>query len=370
MRQLTWEQACAIRLRRHFLTSSAPSLKVAASQMCGVHAQVMSAAALSLALRTEGTVSTDVETALWSDRLLTKTFGLRGTVHLFPTEELGLWMTALASAPYGKRTGMLDALQTDTVIEAIGSALDGRELTIDELSAEVITRAGAWAGEEVMPAFNGMWPRWRSAMGEAAYRGALRFGPARGRKVTYTKPLPWKPFNGDALAEVALRYLRSYGPATPAHFARWMAIAKPGADAVFAALGDRLEEVSLEGSRAWLARGADASPVDGGLRLLGLFDAYTVGCHPRELFFPGQAARRALSGGQAGNVAVIVIDGTVAGIWHQRKAARKLTLTVEPFVKLKRAHRRQLGEQAERIGEIVGATPSLTIGEVTARAHL
>lgn len=37
-------------------------------------------------------------------------------------------------------------------------------LTIDELSDEVVARTGPWAGDLVMPAFQGMWPRWRQVM--------------------------------------------------------------------------------------------------------------------------------------------------------------------------------------------------------------
>ena len=60
-----------------------------------------------------------------------------------------------------------------------------------------------------------------------------------------------------------------------------------------------------------------------GVRLLPYFDAYVVGCQPRELLFPGRAAERALAGGQAGNYQVLLIDGVVAGVWHQRRSGRR-----------------------------------------------
>jgi hypothetical protein len=100
------------------------------------------------------------------------------------------------------------------------------------------------------------------------------------------------------------------------------------------------------------------------------FDAYTVGCHPRPLLFPGSAATRALSGGQAGTVAVMLLDGVVSGIWHQKRSGRRTAVTVEPIVKLTAALKRDLAERVDRIGQILEATPTLTIGEVTARAHL
>jgi hypothetical protein len=52
--------------------------------MCGAHAQVLSAAELSVGLRIAGSTRTDGRHALWTDRSLVKTFGPRGTVHLRP----------------------------------------------------------------------------------------------------------------------------------------------------------------------------------------------------------------------------------------------------------------------------------------------
>jgi len=108
----------------------------------------------------------------------------------------------------------------------------------------------------------------------------------------------------------------------------------------------------------------------GGLRLLPHFDAYAVGCHPRDQVFPGAAAERALSRGQAGNVAVVLLDGVVAGVWHQRRRTRRVTITVEPFVRLTAPLRRQLDAQVARIGAFLEATPDLVIGEITAGRHL
>src|SRR5260370_41351212 len=118
--------------------------------------------------------------------------------------------------------------QPEAVVEAIAVALAAAELSIDELSDAVIADTGPWAGDLVMPAFGGMWPRWRMALTTAAERGVLCFGPNRGRKVTYTNPRRWlpgfRPADGPAaLAEVVRRYLYAYGPATPQQFAQWLA---------------------------------------------------------------------------------------------------------------------------------------------------
>lgn len=86
-------------------------------------------------------------------------------------------------------------------------------------------------------------------------------------------------------------------------------------------------------------------------RLLPYFDAYTVGSQPCERLFPGRAAQRALTpSGQAGNYPVLLIDGTVAGVWHQRRSGRWLDITVEPFDQLTAKERRDLDGQVERMG--------------------
>jgi hypothetical protein len=343
--------------------------------MCGAHAQVLSAAELSVGLRIAGSTREDVRRALWTDRSLVKTFGPRGTVHLLPTEDLPMWTAALSAIPWAGGVFAQDVRmtpeQTEQVIEAISLALSDAELTVDELTEAVVDKAGAWAGDLVMPAFQDFWPRWRQATTLAANRGVLCFGASRGRKVTYTNPHRWLPGFRPAEPESALkalvtRYLDAYGPATPQQFARWLSAPISWATALFKSLD--LLEVQLDGTTAWLSTNTPATEVKG-VRLLPYFDAYTVGCHPRELLFPGRAWDRALARGQAGNYPVLLIDGTVKGVWHQRRSGRKIAVTVEPFGKLTAGQKRELDDQVTRVGEILEGAPTLAIGTVTAGAH-
>jgi hypothetical protein len=257
------------------------------------------------------------------------------------------------------------------VVRAIGDALaGGGPMTVDELPVEVVARAGDWAGAEVMPAFAGMWARWRSTIAVAAYRGVLCFGPDRGRRTTYTSPDRWREVP-DALAEAVRRYLYAYGPATSSQFAQWFGMPRRAASAVFDRLAAELREVIVDGVPAVeLAGETEVAPPVRGVRLLPYFDAYTVGCHPRTLMFPGSCADRVLTHGQAGTVPVLLIDGVVGGVWHQRRAGRTIAVTVEAFAPLTARTRRELDVQVERLGEIVGQPVRLTLGPVTAGRHL
>jgi hypothetical protein len=380
VRRLTWTDVCSRRLARHWLAAPSDSVTAVAADVCGIHAQVMSAAELALGLRVAGSTAADVRAALWVHRSLVKTFGPRGTVHLFPSEHWGMWSSALSAVPRPSPTfgpGVdLDRMQLETVIDAIGTAVVEADLTVDEMDARIGELTGAWACERVYPAFATLWPRWRLALTEAAYRGTVCFGPNRGRNVTYTsvhRQVPgYARMDGSAaLAEVAFRYLRTYGPATPGQFARWLGAPGPTAVQVFETLGGRITEVDVDGRRGWLPVDDDVvSGPGGGLRLLPYFDGYTVGCHPRELVFPGVASSRALTNGQAGTVAVVLIDGVVHGVWHHRAAGRRANITVEPFSPLSRRHRMDLEAQVERVGGVLGRTPVLTVGTVGAGRHL
>jgi hypothetical protein len=138
----------------------------------------MSAAEWSIGLRIADITYAAVREALWSERTLVKTRGPRGTVHLLPTEDLPMWTGALSAIPSSRNVPGKDDLltreQTEAVIEAIMDALEDAELTVDDLTEAIVLRTGPWAGEPAMPAFQGMWPRWRWAEGTAANRGGIR----------------------------------------------------------------------------------------------------------------------------------------------------------------------------------------------------
>ena len=79
MRSLTWNQVMALRLQRHWLLEPAPPdrLVQVAGAVCGIHAQVMATAELSLGLRVAGVTRLQVRQELWERRRLVKTYGLR-----------------------------------------------------------------------------------------------------------------------------------------------------------------------------------------------------------------------------------------------------------------------------------------------------
>src|SRR6266566_3098402 len=75
-------------------TPSSQDFVQAVTRTGGIQAQVMSAAELAVCTRVEGLSPHDVQSALWQDHTLVKTWAMRSTLHLLSARELPLYVAA------------------------------------------------------------------------------------------------------------------------------------------------------------------------------------------------------------------------------------------------------------------------------------
>jgi hypothetical protein len=378
VRRLTWPDVFARRLQRHHLLGEAPrdELVGVVSDVCGIHAQIMPAAELSIAARVADTARAAVRAELWERRTLVKTYGLRGTVHVFPATELSMWTAACrALLPWSTDPKRLESFGVDglePVLDAIADALDGTELERSELYAAVADRVGSWIVEPAGEGFGGKpLPPITSVLGIASWTGRLCFGPNRGNKVTFVRPDQWYGWTRTdtvaALTDVFRRYIRAYGPATPRDFAQWFNIPPVNAAEIADGIRDELEDVDVDGYHALVLAGDDAgaASVDS-VRLLPHFDSYVVGGYPRDELIPAEVqavgaergTQRALL---AGPSAVLLVDGRVAGVWKRTRKGKRVHIDVEPYVSLTKAQRAAIGDEADRIAKALGAEAVLDV---------
>ena len=379
MRSLTWPEVWQRRLARHHLTQPGASIPEVVRATCGIHAQVQSSAEVSIGLRTQGTTQRDVRMAVWQDRTLVRTYGLRGTVHLFAADDVATWLAALRAKapprpPNKHEEAALPAARVAEVVEAMRDALDGACLDRAALARALEERLGAWITHETYPGFDTYLPPWHLALAPAATAGVLGFGPSRGTAVTYVRldqwlgPLP--EIDGQrALHEVLKRFLRTYGPATPAEFARWFLTSGTCARRVFDEVGDALEEVEVEGWHAWQLRGDEAAQAQSSAHLLPYFDVYIVGGYPRDRLIPAAAPPIFRKTGTAAGFTVMLVDGVLGGCWKQTRHGKRLEIRVDPFVTLSSAQRDQLEAQAKRIGDILESPVDFAFDKVEPKGH-
>jgi hypothetical protein len=96
MASLIWSQVQTWRLSQQYLLNRAefPVLAEVVRRIGGVQAQLMSAAEWSLGARIESLSPEDVQSALWHEHTLIKTWAMRGTLHLLAASDLPLRVAA------------------------------------------------------------------------------------------------------------------------------------------------------------------------------------------------------------------------------------------------------------------------------------
>src|SRR3954468_21728333 len=167
---LDWDHVRAWRGRRHHLTARATDPDRVVSDLCGLHAQLASSAELTLHARVEGLARGWVAGALWARRALVKTWAMRGTLHLLPAAEYPRWQAALGTyqhylKPVWLRGFGITREELEQLMEAVRTALEDRQLTREELAAEVIRLSGsASLGEKLSDS-------WGAYLKPASFRG-------------------------------------------------------------------------------------------------------------------------------------------------------------------------------------------------------
>jgi hypothetical protein len=356
---LTWAQVRARRLARSRMTQPADSVVEAVRSTCGIQAQLQAAAEIGAALRTESATQADVRRELWERRTLVRTWTLRGTLHLHPADELGLWTAAARAA---RRDRDLDPGQRARLLNAFVDALDGRMLLREELAAEVAARAGEWARE---PLSSG----WGYLVGDAAAAGLVCHGPPRGAKVTFVRADQWlgRTATWDehtALLEATRRFVRAYGPVGPQSLGFLGVAGTARRRGLLGELRDELVRVEVEGRELWLlADDAEVPAPEPSVRLVPQWDCYLLGFREHEHLLFGRAkelywdTRWKKSGRYETPVqfANVLIDGAVAGKWERRLRGRTLEITVRIATRLSRARKKELEREAARVATILGA---------------
>jgi hypothetical protein len=376
--KLRWRQVIAWRVGRHHLDERVPAsamLEVVAGT-CGLHAQVMSSAELTLWARVEGLAPDAVRRALWEERSLVKTWAMRGTLHLLGAAEFPLWQAALSTrrpweAGVWQRGFGVGRDELEQLVEAVGQALDGRLLTREELAAEV----GRLTGSERLG--DKLRESWGALLKPAAALGRLCFAPGQGQQVRFTRPDTWlggwrEHDPDEAMAQVTRRFLAASGPVTREDFARWWGIPSPAQGRrLLERLGEEVAQVEVEGTRAYalaadlpgLAEAGRAGAAGSrSVRLLPAFDQYVVtATRQAEHLMPGPYKDR-IYRPQGWLSPVLLVGGRMDGIWRQEPKGRRLLVTIEPFADPPARVRRAAEAEAERLAAWTGRELELSWG--------
>jgi hypothetical protein len=369
--QVTGAQVAAFRLARNHLLDRRPAtLAAVCRDVCGIQAQVMSAAEMSLAARVSGLKREAVHAALWKARALVKTSAMRGTLHLLAAEDFPIYMQALKESRLrhlhrvmGKYGGISPQLSAD-VSDAAVEALSRGPMTPGELKRSVLAQGLARGRAKKFFAM-----AWWGVVRQAMIEGRVCYGPNRGHDVMLVRAQDWLPrpparrqrgvprAMTESQAKVILlrRYLRAYGPATPQDFCRWSGMFGAEARPVWERLSRELREVNVEGRRAWLlARDLRAllrSRLEAPhLRLLPNFDSYLLAHNEKDHLVDARHYAQVYR--QAAWISPVVLwNGRAVGIWSLDAESKELRVRL--FSKATREITAGLKAEASRLSKFL-----------------
>ncbi len=275
-----------------------------------------------------------------------RTWVMRTTVHLIPTEDAGWWLPIFEPgiekwsrrrlSQLGMRAG-----QEDKALRVIAKALaeDG-PMTRPE-AAERVIEAGVKLNANTR----------LHIISLAVTSGIACLGPDRGKTTTcLVRREDWlgkmpRFDRAKALAELARVYIRAFAPATDRDFAYWSGLPLRDVRAGLESISKEIEEVRV-GEETMLAPrgGLPRLPATGQVRMLGNFDTYLLGWKDRGFAVSNEHAAHVKEGGGGWIRPVIVRDGEVVGGWRSARKDGRLDITLN----LDKQVRSEIGATIER----------------------
>jgi winged helix DNA-binding protein len=294
---LTRDQILAFRRNVGALDKRLPpgseSLRCAA--WAGLQDSMPRAALLSIHARVEAT-----EPGTWEDPSLVQLWGPRFSAYLVAAEDRAVFtLGRLPEAPAGRRRAL-------TTADRLAAHLGGRRMTYAE--------AGRALG------VNPNMLRYAAPTG----RVLIRWDGARQPVIWMAPPPEMDP--RQARRELVRRYLRVFGPGTPAGFGRWAGVRPAAAQDAFEGVADSTIPVRTPIGDAWILesdeapfRAARRAPAEG-VRLLPSGDAYyLLQGSDRELLVEDPARRGELWTSRVWPGAVLA-GGEIVGTWRRADA--------------------------------------------------
>jgi hypothetical protein len=349
------EQIHAFRLRRHhLLDQSAKDLVTICRDVCGVQAQIMSAAQLQLWARNHAITPAAVNDSLWKTRSLVKTSLMRQTLHLVPADEFSLYIAAQKGARaravlsimarFKIRRDEADAL-SELILDALKAGPLPRVAITEAVRRKVSKRVRAWMDKVF------------TIVRLPVIDGRVCYGPGEGNQTTLVRTDQWLPAQPqvdevNAQKELLCRYLRAYGPATLKDFAHWSLISM----AEVKALRPLVEAEVADYDGALVLREdvkalQSASFSQSSVHLLPYFDVYLLAHRIKEHFLKPQFYKRVYRN-QGWISPVVLINGEIAGVWSYKLSRKTLDVEVELFARIDQRTRKQIKDRAAELADL------------------
>ncbi|MBE0688982.1 MAG: AlkZ family DNA glycosylase [Anaerolineae bacterium] len=307
----------------------------------------------SVGLRLPGSTDAQIEGAI-ADHAVIRTWLIRGTLHLVAAADIR-WMLALVAprliANNARRYGELE-LDTQTLTRSndlLAAALQGgQQLSRPELFAMLQQGGISTQGQR------GFYMLQRASLDRLICQGVTRANQPT--FVALDDAIPAAPAmpRDQALAELALRYFTSHGPASLPDFVGWSGLTMGDARSGLEAVKAQLVEDTYAGTAYWRPSAAPDTQEALVVHMLPGFDEYVLGYRDRSAVLDPLHAQKICPGGNGVFYPTIVADGQIVGTWKRTIKKQKVVVTPQPFAFLSSDAEAGFAAAAERYGAYMG----------------
>lgn len=336
------------RLAAQRITAPGKSAAEVVSWMGAMQAQDYKSALWAVGLRA-GVGEADVEQAI-TKRQIIRTWPMRGTLHFVAAEDARWLVGLLAPRIIAKFRKRQEELRIDDVVYA-----RARDLFVKALQGgKVLTRP------QMMQVLDdgGISPdgqRGYHLLSIAAEDLVICFGPRQDKQQTFVLFDEWVPdskalAHDEAMAQLAMRYFTSHGPATVYDFVAWTSLTITEAKQAIASIQGKLTSEELDGQTYWFV--SRPTPKVPEVLLLPAFDEMLVGYKDKSALLTTEQKRISIL--KNGIISpLVVVNGKAVGTWRRSFKASTVDVAFVPFDG-ERIDATMLGPELEKFGQFAG----------------
>jgi hypothetical protein len=327
-----------------------------AKTVCGVNAQRGITVYLSFWNRINNFNKNNLDTLLYHKKTLVKTWCMRGTVHVIPSDLFFMYIQAINPVRLiPKNPGIPDEVYTHVI-----NALE-KPQTKSEIAEKIQDKINCKT-KEVRTMVS-------RAVRVLGYKGIIVYAQPRGskfftRECEFALTENWLPHipcitQEDAQKQLLLYYLKCYGPATLHDFAYWTGFKMKETRELFQSVN--IEEVEIEGNSYYVTPGDSLDGEGGGgIALLPEYDSYVMGHKEKSRILDLQYKSQVFLP-LAGVAATMVRDGQVIGTWKMKKDGDTLLFSTHPFELMPEEDMEKIYKHMENIANFMDLNCCITV---------
>ncbi|XZF14977.1 winged helix DNA-binding domain-containing protein [Chitinophagaceae bacterium MMS25-I14] len=299
-----------------------------------MQAQDFPGAKWALGLRIPGTTDAGIEQAI-ADRKIVRTWPMRGTLHFVAPGDVRWMLQLMASRVLAGSKGRLKQLELDdkTLLKSkkilVKELQGGKQIARNELYSILDKNKISTEGQ-----------RGIHILSHAAHEGLICFGSHNEKQPTFTLLDEWIPAGKklsqeEALAEVALRYFTSHGPATLQDFVWWTGLKVADAKTAVQLVQEKMHTIEINKTAYIMGQNLpDISKLSPDVYLLPGFDEYMLGYKDRSAALDPLHMPKVVPGNNGMFMPTLIIKGKIEGTWKRPVKKDKIKLQITPFLRL------------------------------------